>query len=68
MSVSPETDPDGVVERDDQQSEVHENVREGTEGVETTGDGGADVTGGGDAATGLIGNGHMTDPRYVAQR
>ncbi|HEV2891290.1 MAG TPA: hypothetical protein VGX28_13025 [Frankiaceae bacterium] len=68
MSVSPETDPDGVVGRDDETTEVHENVREGTEGVETPGDGGTDVTGGGDAATGLIGNGHMTDPRYLAQR
>lgn len=62
MSVSPENDPDGVVERSDETAEVHENVREGTEGVESPGDGG------GDTATGLIGNGQMTDPRYLAQR
>jgi hypothetical protein len=64
MSVSPENDPDGVVGRDDdeQTAEVHENVRESSDGVETPGDGG------GDTATGLIGNGGMTDPRYLAQR
>lgn len=64
MSVNPENDPDGVVGRDEdeQSAEVHENTRESTEGVETTADGGADT------ATGLIGNGGMTDPRYLAQR
>lgn len=67
MSVSPENDPDGVVGRDDDEAaEVHENTREGTEGVETPGDGSG--AGGGDTATGLIGNGGMTDPRYLAQR
>lgn len=69
MSDKPETDPDGVVGRDDETTEengeVHENVREGTEGVETPGDG---AHGGDSAANGLIGNGAMTDPRYLAQR
>ena len=67
MSGKPETDPDGVVGRDDttdETAEVHENVREGTEGVETPGD----AASGDDAANGLIGNGAMTDPRYLAQR
>jgi hypothetical protein len=59
MSVSPETDPDGVVDRDTS-SEVHENVRESAEGVE-------EVAAGGDTAAGLIGNGNITDPRYVRQ-
>jgi hypothetical protein len=62
MSETPKNDPDGVVGRDDDETEVHENTRESTEGVETRGDGG------GDTATGLIGNGGMTDPRYLAQR
>lgn len=62
MSVSPETDPDGV-DRDDQSTEIHENVRTSTEGVEAAGD-----AAGEDTATPLIGNGAMTDPRYLAQR
>lgn len=62
MSVSPENDPDGVVGRDDEAGEVHENVRETTEGVEAQGDGG------GDTATPLIGNGLATDPRNTATR
>ena len=62
MSESPEKDPDGVVGREDETAEVHENTRESTDGVETPGDGG------GDTATGLIGNGGMTDPRYLAPR
>lgn len=60
MSVSPENDRDGV-DRDEQSAEVHENVRESTDGVETPGDGGEDT------ATGLIGNGKMTDPRFLVQ-
>lgn len=62
MSVSPENDKDGVVGRDDETAEVHENVRESTAGVETKGDGG------GDTATPLIGNGLATDPRNTATR
>lgn len=45
---------------------VHENVRDSTEGVET--EPGSDGSSGGEPATGLIGNGQMTDPRYLAQR
>jgi hypothetical protein len=68
MTVSPENDPDGVVDRDTT-DEVHENVREGTEGVETKASG----TGDDQPAAGLIGGGasgigEMTDPRYIAQR
>jgi hypothetical protein len=65
MSVSPETDPDGV-DRDETSTDAHENVRESTEGVETTPEGAEG--GAGDTATGLIGNGKMTDPRYLATR
>lgn len=62
MTKRPEHDPDGV-DREDQSAEVHENVRESTDGVESRGDGG------GPAPTGLIGNGKMVeDPRYLAQR
>ena len=63
MSVSPETDPDGVVGRDDETAEVHENVRESAEGVEEIPAGA-----GGDTATPLIGNGLATDPRNTATR
>ncbi|HEU0129690.1 MAG TPA: hypothetical protein VFQ85_01700 [Mycobacteriales bacterium] len=62
MSVSPETDPDGVDRPTD--SDVHENVRDSAEGVEE-----APVSGAGaEPSPGIIGNGGMTDPRYIAQR
>ena len=41
-------------------NDLHENVRDSAEGVE-------EQAGGGDTATGLIGNGNITDPRYVRQ-
>ena len=68
MTVSPENDRDGVVNRDTD-DDVHENVREGTEGVETQAEGTDDR----EAAAGLIGGGasgvgEMTDPRYIAPR
>lgn len=66
MSISPETDPDGV--DDAPSTEVHENTRHSEEGVEEQV--GSD---GGEPATGLIGGGasgigEMTDPRYIAPR
>ena len=63
MSVKPENDQDGV-DRDDQSAEVHENVRDSTDGVETEGAPDED----GKPAAGLIGNGMGVDPRLTAQR
>ena len=66
MSVKPENDGDGI-DRDDDPTTMHENVRDSAEGVEEQ-----PVPGGGDSggkpATGLIGNGQAVDPRYVSQR
>ena len=54
-------DLDGV-DRDKRSTEMHENVRESAEGVESK-----RVSD--DTPTGLIGNGKMvSDPRYIAQR
>jgi hypothetical protein len=64
MSVSPETDPDGV-DRPTESAE-HENTRESTEGVEDVAVPGGEEQG--KAATGLIGNGQMVDPRLIAPR
>jgi hypothetical protein len=62
MSVSPETDPDGVDTAPD--TELHENVRHSEEGVEAPAADGENAP----PATGLIGNGGMVDPRYIAPR
>jgi hypothetical protein len=62
--MTPETDGDGV-ERETQTAE-HENVREGTEGVEDVAVPGGEEQG--EPAAGLIGNGQMVDPRLIAPR
>ena len=51
------------MKRPENPDKLHENVRDSAEGVEKPGDGGGE-----DTATPLIGNGAMTDPRYVTQR
>jgi hypothetical protein len=68
MDTTRKQDPDGV-DRDNTDTELHENVRESTEGVERKG-APADKR---RPAAGLIGGGatgvgEMTDPRYIAQR
>ena len=62
--MTPDKDGDGV-ERDTQTAE-HENVRDSTEGVEEVAVPGGEEQG--KPAAGLIGNGQMVDPRYIAPR
>jgi hypothetical protein len=66
MTTNPDHDRDGVDNAPD--AELHENVRESEEGVESK-----PVSAGDKPAAGLIGGGasgigEMTDPRYVGQR
>jgi hypothetical protein len=60
--MNPDNDGDGVDAPDD--TELHENVRHSEEGVEQPV---ADEENA-PPATGLIGNGEMVDPRYIAPR